>query len=261
MRYYVVADIHGFYTELKTALIEKGFFDDKEPHKLVVLGDLFDRGFEAVELQNFILDLMSKDEVILIRGNHEDLLVEFIKNIHRWMTYGVYYTHHGSNGTVDTVMQLTGMDIMEAIHLPEKCAAKMLNTPFYQKILPSMLNYYETEHNIFVHGWIPCQVFGQGKSLSDSFEYQADWRTQGDSDWGFARWYNGMAAASKGVIEQGKTILCGHWHCSFGHSMLEGKGSELGDDADFTPFYGEGIIALDACTVKSKRVNCVVIED
>ena len=74
MKYYVVADVHGFYSELITALTEKGFFKDESPHKLIVCGDLFDRGQEAVKLQDFIVDLMRKDEVILIRGNHEDLI-------------------------------------------------------------------------------------------------------------------------------------------------------------------------------------------
>lgn len=81
MRYYVVSDVHGFFSEMKAALDEKGFFEDKEPHKLVVCGDLFDRGTEALQLQEFILDLISKDEVILIRGNHEDLLMELL---HGW---------------------------------------------------------------------------------------------------------------------------------------------------------------------------------
>ena len=39
MRYYVVADIHGFYSELIIALTEKGFFKDESPHKLIVCGD------------------------------------------------------------------------------------------------------------------------------------------------------------------------------------------------------------------------------
>jgi metallophosphoesterase superfamily enzyme len=40
---------------------------------IVICGDLFDRGKEAEELQKYILDLMDRDEGILIRGNHEDL--------------------------------------------------------------------------------------------------------------------------------------------------------------------------------------------
>ena len=58
-----------------------------------------------------------------------------------------------------------------------------------------------------------------------------------------------------------KTILCGHWHSSYGHSKYEGKGSEFGPDADFSPYYGPGVIALDACTAHSGKVNVIVIED
>lgn len=47
MRYYVVSDIHGYYTQMKSALEKAGFFSDTTPHKLIMLGDLFDRGHEA----------------------------------------------------------------------------------------------------------------------------------------------------------------------------------------------------------------------
>ena len=30
MRYYVTADVHGYFSELKSALAKKGFFEDKE---------------------------------------------------------------------------------------------------------------------------------------------------------------------------------------------------------------------------------------
>ena len=40
-----------------------------------------------------------------------------------------------------------------------------------------------------------------------------------------------------------------------------GKGGEFENDPDFSPYYGEGIIALDACTAFSKKVNCIVIDD
>lgn len=41
----------------------------------------------------------------------------------------------------------------------------------------------------------------------------------------------------------------------------EGKGSEFGPDADFSPYYSPGFIALDACTARSGKVNIVVLED
>ena len=261
MKYYVVADIHGFYSELITALKEKGYFEDKEPHELIICGDLLDRGQEAIELQSFILDLLSKNEVILIRGNHEDLLVELVENSQKWMNAAVFMTHHWSNGTVDSALQLTGLDLNTAIYGPDFFSAQVKNTPFFKTILPAMIDYFETENYIFVHGWIPCTIFGKGHRFSDTFIYENNWRTQNKEQWEKARWTNGMTAACKKVIEPNKTIVCGHWHSSYGHTILEGKGSEFGEDADFSPYYGKGIIAIDGCTAHSGIVNCIVIED
>ena len=261
MKYYVVADPHGYFSELKEALTEKGFFEDKKPHKLVICGDLLDRGSEALKMQTFVLDLLKGDEAILIRGNHEDLLVDLVENAEKWMTSNVMTTHHWSNGTVDSVLQLTGKDLTSSILYPEGFALKAKNTPFYKTILPAMRDYYETKKYIFVHGWIPCGVLGYGISLTDIYFYEGDWRNQSEEKWNKARWFNGMAAASKNVIEPGKTIVCGHWHCSFGHSALEGNCQEFGSDADFSPYYGNGIIALDACTAYSGKINCIILED
>ena len=47
----------------------------------------------------------------------------------------------------------------------------------------------------------------------------------------------------------------------FGHSRYEGDGGEFDNNPNFTPYYGEGVIALDACTPVSGVVNCIVIED
>jgi metallophosphoesterase superfamily enzyme len=98
MKYYVTADPHAYYTILKQALTESGFFADTDPHKLIILGDLFDRGSQACELQEFILDLMEKDQVILIKGNHEDLFEELVTEDH-----GIAYRNHVTNGTFLTV--------------------------------------------------------------------------------------------------------------------------------------------------------------
>ena len=72
------------------------------------------------------------------------------------------------------------------------------------------------------------------------------------------------ALTEKGFFEDKgphKLIVCGDWHCSYGHAKVEGKGTERGANADYSPYYGKGIIALDACTVLSKKVNCIVIKD
>ena len=249
MRYYVTSDVHGYCSILKDALDRAGFFSDREERALVVLGDLFDRGEEENELQRFILRLMDENAVVLVRGNHEDLFYELVNE-----DQGVPYDHHIHNGTYKTALRLTGCDVRLALSRKEEFCAAARRTPYYALIMPAMLDFFETERFVFTHGWIPCA--GDRKS---GYVYRADWRGADGAEWKRARWVNGMDAAL--TCEEEKTILCGHWHCSYGHFRFERKGSELGEDADFSPYYGKGIVALDACTAVSGRVNVVVLED
>lgn len=256
MKYYVVADVHGFYTEMRKALDEKGFFCDDRPYKLIVCGDLFDRGSEALQMQDFILDLIKKDEVILIRGNHEDLIMNLIDD---WEDFGYMQSHHRLNGTIDTVLQLAQSPDIMYINARE-VKRKLVNTPYVKTIIPNTIDYFETEHYIFVHGWIPCAAYGYSGQES-VFIYEKDWRSASAQEWSRARWYNGMAAARQGVTEPGKTIVCGHRCAVYGHARIEGACSENGADADFSPYFAKGIIAIDAGTARFKKVNCIVLED
>lgn len=73
MKYFVTADSHGFFSLMHNTLLEKGFDEDNPNHKLIVCGNLMDRGKEARKMQEYILSLLEKDKAILVRGNHEDL--------------------------------------------------------------------------------------------------------------------------------------------------------------------------------------------
>ena len=97
MKYFVCADIHGFYNEWMKALDEKGFDLNNDLHKIIICGDLFDRGRQPKEIINFILS--HKDKFILIRGNHEDLMQEMINRNHN--NYADL-----SNGTTQTIVDL-----------------------------------------------------------------------------------------------------------------------------------------------------------
>lgn len=253
MKYYVVSDVHGFYSILRNELEKAGFFSDPQPHKLLVLGDLFDRGKEAVELQDFIINLMNEDKVILIRGNHEDLFVKMVTE-----DGGRAYSHHRSNGTHDTALQLTGFDPKTARVEHVKFTYIAKKTPYYQKIIPAMRNYYETENYVFVHGWIPSERF-LDKEYYVRWSYLEDWRDANEYKWEVARWINGMEAVE--FCKEKKTVVCGHWHTSFGHANLENNGSEFGPDADFSPYIADGIVALDACTAHSGKMNVYIVED
>lgn len=259
MKYYVVSDVHSFYSEMMAALNEKGFFEDSAPHKLIICGDLFDRGDESLAMQKFVMDLIKKDEVILIRGNHEDLILELIDNADYVFGKGIEYTHHWSNGTVKTVMDLTGMNVFTDDG--KDIINKLCATPYITEIIPKMLDYYETEHYVFVHGWIPCvRLKNYWKEIYLPIN---NWREVGDLKWKEARWVNGMLANAQGVKEENKTIVCGHWNASWGHYYLDDKNEEKNsyDEISNEPYYADKIIAIDACTAISGKVNCIVLED
>ena len=102
MKYFIVADVHGFYDEMISALREKGFDRDNPNHCFVSLGDLLDRGRQPYECLSYVLTL-DLDRSILIRGNHEDLMDEMIRR-------GWYERHDVQNGTAVTACDLLGYD-------------------------------------------------------------------------------------------------------------------------------------------------------
>lgn len=267
MRYYVTSDTHSFYSELKQALDDNGFFADSDPKKLIICGDALDRGLESVEMQNFMMDLYQRNELIFVRGNHEDLMMEMLKNFDQYadaIAWG--YSHHVSNGTWSSALQLSGMTEVEALRNRNAFVSKVLNSDFCKTLIPASVDYYETNNYIFVHGSIACDTnsdmpahYRRGRT----YKYNPNWREAHASEWSDARWFNGMELAMLyDVYEPNREIVCGHWHCSYGHSKFGRRGlSEFGKDADFSPFYGRGIIAIDACTAHSKKVNVLVIED
>ena len=64
------------------------------------------------------------------------------------------------------------------------------------------------------------------------------------------------------LFEPNKTIVFGHWHCSaFWKREKPEKYKEFGDSANYEPFITKNYIALDARTIRSKKVNVIVIDD
>lgn len=240
-QFFVSSDIHSFYTQWMKALKTTGFDKSNKDHIIVVCGDLLDRGDESMECLKFVNSL-PKNRKVLIRGNHEDLLEVCIDR----KEFGQHDLH---NRTLKTIFNLCGRDengfwfddnyktVFDEI---KHCK------PLY-KYLNSLQDYAEVGDYIFVHGWIPLEADSPN----------GDWKS---GDWVQARWSNGMEMWEQGHRIKDKTIVCGHWHTSWGNSNLHHKGTERGKDACFEPFIDEGIIALDSCVACSGQINCIKLE-
>lgn len=263
MKFFVVSDVHSYYYELMQALNKAGFDENDKSHIFVSCGDLLDRGPDAKKCLEFVNNL-NDDRKILIKGNHEQLLEDII---HR----GYFLSHDYHNKTHETVYQLTGIhptDNIPSIYSVDRAAIlDMLVNKDWDKYRTKLINYYETDKYVFVHGWIPfiIRFIDSDNGKIESVRcYTESWRNE-DSDWESARWANGMDAWKDGIREPGKTIVCGHWHSSWGHCNIHHNGVEFSETTAnipsiHTPFYDDGIIALDACTAYSGFVNCVVLD-
>lgn len=255
-KFFVVSDIHGFYDELITALDKSGFDKYNSDHWLISCGDNFDRGPKPVEVMQYLISLPRK---ILVRGNHESLLQDLCEA-------GYPGSHDISNGTYDTVCKFGGEILGRSF---EECC--IITEQRTKNFIYSMKQYFETKNYIFVHGWIPV-ICKDGLPMyhrrNRKFEFNPEWRNAHFSEWEQARWLNGIDMARKHFVEPEKTIVCGHWHCSYGHMMddMAKNGlfnciDEFGDTAIWEPYYGDGIIALDKCVAYTGEINALVIED
>ncbi len=76
MKSYIIGDIHGCNRALDR-LLDKLSFDSTED-RLILLGDLFDRGSESWEVLETVkgLSRIFGERFVLLRGNHEDYLFQ-----------------------------------------------------------------------------------------------------------------------------------------------------------------------------------------
>ena len=269
MRFFVVSDVHSFYSQMMTALEENGFEKNNSEHNLIICGDAFDRGHESVKMQNFLVEMLEQDRLVYVCGNHEELLLQLVKELDDIVDH-IEFTHHASNGTLKTFEHLTGMTLSQIKRDPEKARKYFFNTPFVKKLLPEIVDFAEIGDFIFVHGWIPCTnnpKLAPYHINGRNYAYIENWREADEEAWRQARWVNGQKMALiHGIVEPGKTIVCGHWHCSWGHALSRNKNPESeyecfwGENVDFSPFKSKGIIAIDSCTAYTNKVNCITID-
>lgn len=250
--FYICSDIHNFFTEMMTALKEKEFDIKNKEHILIICGDLFDRGNQAVECYKFVKKLNKQKRLIYIKGNHEDLLFDCVKELKEYG--GCASSHHYSNGTVDTCVQFMKKEILEEV------------LEFIEK---NTVDYYELGKYIFVHSYIP--TYNDKKEVyytqNINYKYNPNWRNVNKEEWESARWGNPFEIYKQGICEPNKIIVSGHWHCSAGNKIKEIVKNEFPNKEDeefkiaFTPAVFDNFIGIDTCTAYSGKVNVLVLSE
>ena len=137
-RLLVVSDIHGCYNQF-IQLLQKAKLTKED--RLIVLGDFIDRGPDSKKMIDILIKIQELfPKTIVLRGNHEDLLLEYLKGR---LSHHIFL-FNGGNTTIKSYLG--------------DYNAGMLKRPFIEdfpkehyKFLNDLPYRYETEEYLFVH--------------------------------------------------------------------------------------------------------------
>jgi len=129
MRTLVIGDIHGGLLALKEVL-EKALVDSEDT--LVFLGDYVDGWSESAETITFLMELRKEINCVFIRGNHDELLYNYLKHGQDLETW----REHGGNASKKSYQRLSKNEIKKHITFLED------------------LKFYHVDENnrLYVHG-------------------------------------------------------------------------------------------------------------
>lgn len=102
----VIGDIHGAYRALEQ-ILERAAVTTKD--ELIFLGDYVDGWGQSPEVLDYLIKLKQKCRCIFMRGNHDDLLLEWLKSgeyTEEWFTHGGQLTTEKYKGISEDKKQL-----------------------------------------------------------------------------------------------------------------------------------------------------------
>lgn len=174
MSTYVMSDVHGYPLEKIQALLKKADFDSNDV--CYILGDVIDRGEDAVDL---LLWLIDSDNVKFILGNHEAMMLScsFIfdeiteKTISNFSEMDFQlYQHWIDNGATKTLIGLKKISHSQQQRILEFLKA----APLYEKLTISNKTFYLTHSGL--------GNFSKEKSIEDYSAEELLWNRTAITD-------------------------------------------------------------------------------
>lgn len=236
---YAMSDIHGFYNLFidRMRLIEPQLL--KEDCKLILLGDFIDLGpdsFKCLQLAYSLQTKYGKDKVVVLRGNHEEWFIDFLKGQgDEWLAEDEGFKTSAtflSEKQKDELFKLTSrkeriqyiIDEIKASH------SELL------KWLYKLPYYYETATQIFVHAGVD----------EDIPEEEIDYCTLGTSEYIFT----GKYPPTTGKFY--KTIIAGHT-----------AASSIAQDTNWKHIYfdKQSHYYIDGSVTQTNRLLCLLYDE
>jgi len=146
---YAIGDIHGCARELELLLEQ---IQPKPSDTVVFLGDYIDRGPDSKGVIDLILDLQKKANVVTLKGNHEQLFLDFLESPQS-PGAGVFIL----NGGAATLASYPGPG--GTFEIPER----------HIEFLYGLKLSFETPTHFFVHAGVPLKPLDKiGKEDTDA---------------------------------------------------------------------------------------------
>jgi len=127
---FAIGDIHGCSTALQALLRA---IDPKPDDTIVVLGDVIDWGPDSKACIQQLIDLSSRCRLILVRGNHEEMLFAALES----RSERRYWFKFGGEETIRSYPYVGGERVVDREHV--------------RFLKANARDYYETDEFIFVH--------------------------------------------------------------------------------------------------------------
>jgi serine/threonine protein phosphatase 1 len=221
----VISDIHGCYDSFIDLLHKLRF--DAEQDSLILLGDYVDRGAKSKEVVQLVLDMVEKEGVIAIKGNHDQRLVDVIANDDEQAR--VKFFEHGG---LQTLSSYCGSHFSEEDMEKNFSQVKTFireNYSHHLSFLDRLPYYFEDNHHIYVHA-----------GLNPHF---TDWKQQSSYDFMYI----------KDDFIKNKTVV--NKMVVFGHT----KTINIHGTADI--WFGGDKIGIDGGCVSGLQLNCLAITE
>lgn len=141
---FAVGDVHGEIT-LLDELLENW---NRERERLLFVGDLIDRGENPAAVLRRVKELSDEAEVITLKGNHEQMLLDFLEKPSEKMHYYL------SQGGMETIQSLIG-DSLNKKMTPEGLAKRIKEEASdLIDFIQSLPLYYEEGKYVFIHAGV-----------------------------------------------------------------------------------------------------------
>ncbi len=240
MTYFCVSDLHGYYDVLIDTLNKHGFDETNDNHTLIVIGDMVDRGPQNKELIEYIYKLHQSNKAIVLLGNHDFFLLEFLRG-----NFGRTNFNFKRNGHKITIEHLLGHSFEEKEEYTDEQDKLNEMYPYLKGFLESLDPYYELKDYVFVHGGVNSEL--------------PNWKEDTLRNFIWTRQYDHLPLP-------GKTLVVGHTPAFYVRTIDEGI--DVDDEVKFSkehPEYFEihhkdNVIHIDGGVYYSGIINVLKLE-